>query len=309
MIKINKGKIISYLIFVAIATLFWISTVLNKKSSYTKDIWVEVIAPDSLIVLNGSLYKANLTLEGKGVDLIFESRHNKNNPLKIILSPNSKLLTSDDITEKLSNETSRLNIDIVNIKFPSKALSIDLKVTKKVPVKINCKVNFEKLHGLKSDITSTPDSILITGPKTYLNKITNWNTINKSYPNSSKSIVENIKLKSPMRDKISLSRSEVKINIPVEEYTEKKMMLPVNIQGAEKENIEILPSLVEVSFLIGLSKFDSVTTDDFSANVYIEQDSIKSVSYPVSIVKKPKLVSIQYIRPNYVDAYLKNSQE
>ncbi len=309
MIKINKGKIISYLIFVAIATLFWISTVLNKKSSYTKDIWVEVIAPDSLIVLNSSLYQAKVTLEGKGVDLIFENRHNKKNPLKINLPPNSKILSSDDIAKRLSAETSRLNIDIVNIIFPSKALSIDLKTTKKVPVKINCKVNFEKLHGLKSGITSTPDSILITGPKTYLTKITNWSTINKSYSNISKSIVENIKLKSPKRDKLSLSRSEVKLNIPVEEYTEKKMMLPVNVQGIQKENIEVLPSFVEVSFLIGLSKFNKVSSEDFSAHVYIDQDSVNSVSYPVSIVKKPKLVSIQYIRPNYVDTYIKNSQE
>ncbi len=309
MIKINKGKIISYLIFVAIATLFWISTVLNKKSSYTKDIWVEVITPDSLIVLNGSLYKANVTLEGKGVDLIFENRHNKNNPLKISLSPNSKLLNSDDITKKLSTETSRLNIDIVNIIFPSKALSIDIKTTKKVPVKINCKVDFEKLHGLKSDITSTPDSILITGPKTYINKITNWNTVNKSYFNISKSISEDIKLHAPLRSKITLSRSKVKINIPIEEYTEKKMMLPVNIQGVKKENIEVIPSSVETSFLIGLSKFDKVIADDFSANIYIGQDSIKTTSYPVSIVKKPKFVSIQYIRPNYVDVYLNNNQE
>ena len=309
MIKINKGKIISYFIFVSIATLFWISTVLNKKSSYSKDIWIELITPDSLVILNGNTYKANITLEGRGMDLIFENRHSKKNPLKISLPSNARTISEDDIVKSLSKETSKRNIIIQNIIFPLKALSIDTKISKQVAVKFAGKYSFKNLFGLKSGISLNPDKITITGPKTYIDKITKWNTENKTFDKITHTVVEDIKLKKPMSSKIHLSEDKVLLTIPVEQFTEKKMMLPVSIAGNNQKAYEILPPFVEVSFLIGLSRFDSIEPSDFKANIYVEGDSILSVSYPVSIIKKPKLASIQYTRPGYVDVYLKNNQE
>ena len=309
MIKINKRKIISYFIFVALATLFWISTVLNKKSSYSKDIWIELITPDSLVVLNGNTFKASVTLEGRGMDLIFENRHSKKDPLKIYLPAQAKTVSSDDIIKSLSKETSKRNIIIKNIIFPLKALSIDTKISKQVPVKFTGKYSFKNLFGLKSGIRLTPDKITITGPKTYVDKITEWETKNKTFDKISHTVKENIKLQDPVSSKINISQNEVLLTIPVEQFTEKKMMIPVSIAGNSQKDFEILPSIVEVSFLIGLSRFDSIEPSDFKANIYVEGDSIKSVSYPVSIIKKPKLASIQYTRPGYVDVYLKNNQE
>ncbi len=309
MIKINKGQLISYFIFVGIATFFWISTVLNKKSSYTKDIWVKLITPDSLIVLNADLYKANVTLEGKGVDLIFENKHTKNKPLRVFIPPNSKMIRGDDIIKYLSKETSKLNINIQSIIFTTKALSIDKKITRKIPIIFDGKVVFKNLYGLKSNIVLTPTTIDITGPQSYVKKIKKWNTVKIVYNQLSHSIKEKIKLRKPSNQKIFLSQLETLLSIPVEQYTEKKIMLPVSLEGNKQDNLEVLPPYVEVSFLVGLSKFDSISTDDFKANIYLDEDSIKSISYPVSIIDKPKLVTIQHIRPNYVEIYLKNNQE
>jgi len=308
MIKINKGKIISYFIFIAIATLFWISTVLNKKSSYSKDIWVKMVTPDSLVILNDDIYKANITLEGKGMDLIFESRYSKKKPLIIFIPPNVKTVSGDDIVKVLTRETSKHNIVLQNIIFPLKALNIDKKMSKQVPLYFDGKYSFKNIYGLKSNITLDPDSINITGPKTYIDKITKWKTESKVFDNISNTIKEKIKLKKPLSEMIYLTQLEALLTIPVEQYTEKKMMLPVNISGNTQFDYETLPDYVEISFLVGLSRFDSVKPSDFKANIYIEGDSVKSVSYPVSILEKPALVNIQYIRPNYVDVYLKSNQ-
>jgi len=305
MIKLNRNKILSYFIFVIIATIFWISSILNKKSSYTKDIWIELVTPDSLLLLDSNLYKVGITLKGKGVDLIFEKRHHKTNPLLININRNSKAIYKEDIINALNNEIADLSINVVNISFTSKVLHLDTKISKTVPIIFKPDISYKNLFGLKYNINIKPKKVIISGPRSMLKDINEWNTEYKNYKEVNASINESISLEKPLSDKIYIQKNKVLVDISVEEYTEKKLILPIQIEGDSINEIEILPSFIEVSFLVGLSKYDQTKVRDFIATIFLNENLNKTSAFPVSIVKKPNMVKIQYIQPNYVDAYLK----
>lgn len=302
----DQKRIFSFLPFLGIAVLFWVSSIMTKKSSYTKDIWVEAIVPDSLIILDSNFFIANITLGGKGLDLIFVKSHSKTNPLKIQVNSNNNTLTKEKISSVFNKEISNSNIEIIKVIFNSTSLSIDKKIEKTVDLKFTGNLEFEKLFGLKSQMYLEPKKIKILGPKSLIKNINKWETENKKYSKLQSSIDEYIKLVQPKNNKIVLSQNKVKISIPVEELTEKKLNLPISIEGKNKQNVKIVPSIVEVSFMVGLSKYEYIDSTDFTATVYLDSIMEKGYNYPVSIIKKPSNVGIQYILPNYVDVYLQN---
>lgn len=305
MIKINKGKILSYLVFVILTIIFWISTVLNKKTTYSKDIWIELVAPDSLIILDNNLQRAILTLEGKGVDLISKNRYNISKPLIIEVNPSLKKVTKEFIISNLNKEFSGTNIDIANVIFTDIDVKFDKQIEKKVPVNFLSKISYKKFFGLESKIKIHPHSIIVKGPSSKIKTISSWDTVFKEYKELDNTFKDKIGLDKSNDSDVSTNINTVNITIPIEEYTEKKIFLPVKSQIESIGNIEIIPPTIEVSFLVGLSKYENTTESDFSANIYFNSDSTMLSSHPVSIIKKPNNVTIQYIRPDYVDVYLK----
>lgn len=302
----NKKRIISFLPFFGIAMLFWVSSIMTKKSSYSKDIWVEATVPDSLIILDSNLFRANITLGGKGLDLIFVDSHNKANPLKVQVNSYNNKLTKEKISSIFNKEISNSNIEIVKVIFNTTSLLIDKKMEKTVDLKFTGVIEFEKLFGLKSKMYLEPKEIKISGPKSLIKNIQEWETEVINYKKLQSNIDEDIKLAQPINNKIILNQNKVRISIPVEELTEKKLNLPIRIEGKNKQNVKIVPSNIEVSFMVGLSKYELIDSTDFTATVHLDEMIDKGSNYPVSIIKKPSNVGIQYIRPNYVDVYLQN---
>ncbi len=304
--RLTKQGVISFFPFVALAVLFWVSSIMTKKSTYSKDIFIEVNTDDNHIIIDTNIYTANVTLSGKGLDLIRVNSYTKKKPLKIYLNWNNSKITSELITGQLQSEIPSGKIQIVKVIFPDKAITIEKKSTKKIPVKFTGKINYKKNYGPKAPILLLPAEIKITGPDSWIKDIDIWNTESKEYVNLDNDLREKIKLKAPHSNKISIEPDIVDIYIPVEEYTEKKVTLPVKIIGTANKNLRIVPSSISVSFLIGVSKYEYIDSTEFLASVYVNKDSILNGNYPVSIIKKPSGVTIQYIQPNYVDVYIKN---
>lgn len=98
-----------------------------------------------------------------------------------------------------------------------------------------------------------------------------------------------------------MNLTEVNVSIPVENYSAKKLSIPIRIDGPDKEKYEVFPSHVEISIMVGLSKYNFVHLADFTASVYLNEKMLLNEKFPVSIVKKPSSVTIQYLNPDFVD--------
>ena len=304
--KLDKKGIISFFPFVALAMLFWVSSIMTKKTTYSKDIFIEVKTDENYIILDTNLYIANVTLSGKGLDMVMVNSFNRKYPLQLNINEKNPKITSGSITMQLQSEIPSNKIQIVKVIFPDKTIRIEKKSTKKIQVHFNGKISYKKNYGSKGHIVMNPDKITITGPESWLKDINTWNTEPKSFKDLNKSIREKINLIHPKQNKVTINPEIVEIFIPVEEYTEKKVILPVKIIGNKNKDLLIVPSFITVSFLTGVSNYEFIDSTKFLASVYVNQDSTLKGNYPVSIIKKPSDVTIQYIQPNYVDVYLKN---
>ncbi|HEB62665.1 MAG TPA: hypothetical protein ENI82_05895 [Bacteroidetes bacterium] len=304
--KLNKKGIISFFPFVALAMLFWVSSIMTKKSTYSKDIFIEVKTGDDLIIMDTNLYVANVTLSGKGLDLVLVNSYPRKDPLKLKINEKNPEVSSETIIRQLQSEIPSNKIQIVKVLFPYKFIKLEKRLTKTIPIKFNGKISYKKMYGTKGPVVLEPDKTTISGPESWVKDINSWNTESVTYKDLITDVKEKINLEPPKHHKINITPDNVEIYIPVEEYTEKKVVLPVKISGNKNKDLLIVPSSITVSFLIGVSKYEFIDSTEFLASVYVNQDSILNGNYPVSIIKKPSNVTIQYIQPNYVDVYLKN---
>ncbi len=272
-----------------------------KSSTYTKDISIKLVTPDSLILTNSKIYDATITLSGKGADLVKIGSLDESKPLEVLVDYNISVLTSNEIKSCLSKKISNSKVKIVEIDFTPTHLSLDKKISKTVPIKSNINVSFSKLHNLKKEIEIIPNTVKITGPKSYVEEVNEWHTIKKTYDNISKSIEDDVDLIEPQKPFIKLNHSKTKIDIEVEEVSEKKLMIPIKTLDKKIINSRIVPQKVEITFLVGLSKFENINEDSFSA--VIDIDTTQKNNYPVTILKKPKYIKIQNIKPRYVQVY------
>ena len=304
--KLDKKGIISFFPFLAIAMLFWVSSIMTKKDAYSKNIFIKVETGDDYILMDTNMYIANVTLSGKGLDLIRVKSYSKNNPLVLKVFKEKPVISPDVIVRQLQTEIPSNKIQILKVIFSDKTLKLEKKSVKKVPVKFNGKITYKKMFGPKGTVDIKPDKVLIAGPESEVKDIDFWKTVYVEYKDLDSDVKQKVNLKPPELKKLRVEPNNVEIYIPVEEYTEKKVVLPVKISGSKDKNLMIVPSSITVSFLIGVSKYEHIDSSEFLASVYINRDSVLNGNYPVSIIKKPSDVTIQYIQPNYVDVYLKN---
>ena len=304
-ITIDKKGILTFVPFVAIATMFWVGTFMTKKAGYSKDIVIKVIPPESKILLDTNIYNANVHLEGKGLDLIFVNSFNEGNPLIIKLRPNENQVTKEIIYRELQKEIANPDIIIQKIDFAGVNLHLDKKISKKVKLIFQGTIKYGKFSGPKSKPYLTPDKVLITGPKSMLDSIQKWKTEKKNFTDLTNTVEEVLNVEAPPNNKITIKPSKCKITIPVEAYTEKELSIPVNVAGSNINNIVTLPTHVSVSFLVGVSKYESIDSSYFYASIYYDKNDENKNNFPVSIIKKPKDVKILFIQPDYVDVIYK----
>lgn len=92
-------------------------------------------------------------------------------------------------------------------------------------------------------------------------------------------------------DKLKISPAQVKVVVPVEEFTEKVITVPVAISGKpENTVIKLFPSEVQVSFRVGLSKYSGITADNFLVNIPYSEMKPGALNVPVQVDKRPRFV-------------------
>lgn len=255
------------------------------------------------MLADNNFYKATITLSGRGADLIKISSFDESKPLDVFVDYNVNVLTSNEIKSCLSKKIANSRVKIVEINFIPTPLKLDKKISKTVPIKADIQFSFSKLHTLKKAVKITPATVKITGPRLYVEDIKEWKTEKRTYNNLSKSVEDIIDLEKPKHSFVKLEYSKTNVNIAVEEVSEKKLMIPIKTLDKKFMDSKIVPQQVEITFLVGLSMFEHINKDNFSAVIDVEKDTTKNNNYPVTILKKPKYVKIQNISPRFIQVY------
>jgi len=306
----NDKQIVAFLVCLLIATVLWFLNALSKDYTATLSYPVKYVNPPSNRFLsNTPPAKFDLKVEAHGFTLLRHKLSLSFSPIVLNISAitrneesnsGSYTIRTENLMRRISDQVSK-EISISEIRPEIITLVLDSLITKKVPVKLNIKTEFKPQFYLKEPLSATPDSVKITGPTAILDTVFSVSTESKIFERLDAQTEKMVYLLHP--EKTTISPERVRINIPVERFTEKELKIPVEVRNKpEGVNIKIFPSEVKVSFLVGLGEFESINVSDFKA--FVDYDTIIK-NHPedldVKIYTKPSFIQMPKISPATVE--------
>lgn len=309
--RINEGRIVIFVVCLAIATVFWFLNALSKE--YSVDLAFPVRytnMPANKVLANNPPKQFILKVNSYGFTILRHKLSMAFSP--IIFNVNEftggRIENSDktrfsiatrQFIKRLSGQVSN-ELQIVEIQPDTIYFEFDRLVKRQVKVKPDINYTFKKQFYASGSVFSEPDSIVIAGPESILDTLRYVETRAQSFGELDKTITQTIHLKE--YDNLELEPKQVSVTIPLEEFTQKQLMVPIRVIDAPGDVIiKLFPERVKLSFLVGLSHFNEINEGQFVLTVpYADIESKKPV-LGVSILSHPQYILSISVSPEQVE--------
>lgn len=208
-----------------------------------------------------------------------------------------------DIKKQLIATTALLSFEPQLIDVP-----YSKRVKKEIPVVFNGSVQTDAGFKVSGDITVTPHNINVYASDLVLDTLKEVETVFTEIKKGNKPINRNIQLQKI--DGVTFETTSVSINIPIEEYTEKTLEIPVVCTDLPPYyTLRTFPSTVKVSCNVPLSRFKDVSADEFAIHITFA-DLAQNVSGTLSLklTQKPDWVDVPVIIPDKIEFILEQTK-
>ena len=309
-----RNEISVFIICFVSASLIWFLIKLSKEYYSSIDFPVTYVnLPVNKQLISKTDTVLTLRLKVQGYKLVSLKLFTEKRPIKISLS-NIKLKNEQKGIYKTNIAVSQISHQILNhLKYVNEIESISPDtlffvfediVKKKIPVKLKLNLSFEKQYQLYEPIELTPDSVIISGPKTIIRNIKYIESEEKEFIqlNDNKSI--ELSLQSPSKKKgINLSSKKIQVKIHVERFTEANLELPIiSISDENEFKIKTFPEKVKITYMVALKDFKNVYPELFTANVNCKNiNKGNNKKLKIDITQKPNFINITKIEPEEVE--------
>lgn len=311
-IYIDK-RFFTFLFFVLVASILWLLNTLGKDYTASVTYPVRFInAPENKEIINELPNKLELKVKGYGYTL---TQYKFNIGLQPIIIDINELTKNWDkidsnhyyiLSRSLKNKLQRnLNKDIKLMSIEPDTVHVKLAdiITQKVPVHLNMMLDFEEQHMQFGDIIIKPDSVTISGPQTVLDTINQIKTEYIQLTNVHESKNFPAFLKAP--GQVDLKTKQVRIHIPVTQYTEKSISVPLQLKNVpDSVELKVFPEEVSVKCKVALDNYEQINKEDFKLFVdYNEtKDNInnKLSVYLTDSSEKARAVSFRTRQVEYI---------
>ncbi len=311
LLTLNK-RLIIFFFFLLLSILFWFLTVLNKDYDtilsyplrYTR-------IPGELVLINDVTDRLDLDVQSRGFTLLRLKMQSRLSPLALDVnsfslqsvpgeSPIVLYLVTNLIVEKLQQQlTSEIRIKSV---FPDTLMvQLSERYAKKLAIKLDLDLEFERQYMQVGKLKITPDSVIVSGPKSIIDTLTSIKTKSEKLTGLRKNITLELDLASI--DKLAYSLKEVVINIPVEKFTEESIEIPIKvINMPDSLFLRTFPANIEITYRVGLSDYKKVNEHMFMAVLdYSAKESSIGNKLAIKLIKVPEYVQVTNFSPKSVE--------
>ena len=110
---------------------------------------------------------------------------------------------------------------------------------------------------------------------------------------------------------VKFADEQVQVRYEVDTYTEKTVEVPIQALGfPATHSLRTFPATAQITFRVGVSRFRSVTADDFFLGIrYDELMNHTSAKFPLALSTLPKGVSQVRIQPAEVEFLIEQITE
>ena len=296
----KKGKFRMLLFFLFIAFFIWFLTKFSKDFTATINTSLQFDnLPNKTAVSNNSIKDFSFDLTTSGFDFLF---YKLNKPIinidiskfynekeHTVFIPNSDLVKI--ISSQLKNTKTVSNLSITNL-----SVILDTIESKKIPIVLMSDIVFQNGYKSIDSLEVKPDSINVSGPSMVIDSIHQINTRLVILRDVKENISEEIELDTFSNINLNYSHVKVMLSTSVEEFTQKKLVLPIKIMNLPSElNIKLISESITITFDVSLTEFNSINEENFEAICdYDKRNSDENFIIPELIRKPNRILNIEF---------------
>lgn len=216
----------------------------------------------------------------------------------------SKRQIENDIQKQLIATTALQSFDPQQID-----MDFSQRVHKEILVVFNGDIHMEAGFQLSGDIQINPQKINAYATAAILDTLTSVKTAFTEVKKANKNITRTVQLIKV--DGVNFDPENVSITIPIEEYTEKTLEIPVSCSHIPPHyTVHMFPAVVKVTCSVPLSRFKGLSEDMFSIHIPFEDlEQNVSGTLPVKLTKKPDWVHTATLLPDKVEFILEHNNK
>lgn len=302
-----KRNVVTYGVCVIIATVLWFLNALNKE--YTTEITYPIKymdLPKGKLLVSEPPKEMTLAIKAHGFALLRYSI--STSFLPIVLNVNSLLdkkdqleytVNTSEIKDRISAQLTT-DIQLISIKPESITFQFSRFESKRVPVIPRVDYTLKRQYMLKNDISVTPDYVDISGPASILDTLKAVYTEPISLKNLSKDVTKTVSFEEIYGTQIN--ENDAKVKVEVERFTESKKTVPLVVKNLpDTLLIRLFPHAIDVTFDVGLSRYEVVSDTSFS--FYVDYNQIKNnpASLKIQIERSPRHIKDLVFTPETVE--------
>ena len=178
---------------------------------------------------------------------------------------------------------------------------------RRVPVKLVSSLTFEKQFSQSDKVIIKPAYVTVSGPSSRVDNMKFWLTDSVRLRQVNETINVAVNVKAPDEGNLAIYPKTVQVTIPVNEFTEKTVQIPVKlINNNQYYNIKIIPQRVKVTFTTSLDRYEDMNADLFEAQADVSLwQKYNYTSLPVTVTRLPPYCKISKIEPRNIDFIVK----
>jgi hypothetical protein len=309
--SINRD-IFVFAFFLFLSFIFWYLNSLGKEIEGELKYPVRYVNPPKDRIVSVLLpSKLSFYLKGPGYSILKLKIPGNRSPVVIDFSkvtykkvPNSNSMSYYIVTSGLTQTFTkqlRTDFEIISIKPDTIFIEFDRLISKKVPVVADAEVDTERQYFLKGTVTCVPDSIIVTGTKLSVDTVYFVKTRHQKFKKLKESVAKSVSL---CNSKIySISARKVSMKIPVEEYTEAEMKVPIKLLNlSDSLEVRIFPDVITVKCFVAVSDYGKVEAIPFNAIIDFNKIDLWSANkLQINVINVPAYVNSLRFTPQKVD--------
>ncbi|MDP9080586.1 MAG: YbbR-like domain-containing protein [Bacteroidota bacterium] len=305
----ERRRVSAFFTCLALAIVAWVFTVMSNSYSYTvKEVLNFKNTPQRRAFHSLQSDTVNAIINGSGWQMLFSKMHNDVNPISVDLRSleyKSYIVLSSQLAQ--INEKKEPGQQLVSFNPDTLYFDFSNRKVKRVRIELLSSLGYKHQFSQSGNITLNPAYVIVNGPATVIDNITSWKTDTLRLDSIAETITTRVNLQATREGNVSVVPKNVQVNIPVDEYTEKTLEIPVKlINNHDYDDVKIFPLKVRVTFTTSLSRYAQTDEDFFEATADLDlwrKHGYKSL--PVVIFKSPAYSKIVKIEPQNVDFIIK----
>ncbi|MFK7904497.1 MAG: CdaR family protein [Chitinophagales bacterium] len=277
----------TFIACLCISCMIWLLSALseNYKTEVKVDIEFTNFPEDKILVQppDSTLY---LFVDASGSDLVKSLGFNRPTiHLDYQKHLNTNSLNTKSFINQFQEQLSGLNI--IDIKPDSIHLDLEQRLQKKVPIMLIENIKTAKRFELAGQVLIEPDSVMIEGPQSIVDTIQYMRTEKLELLDVASTGNGELKLQNNFPKSVTLEEEDVTYNFDVEEFTEKRISVPITIENLDK-SVVLYPRIVEVQCLVPVHEYNEIDKTYFVviAN-FTNVDLTKHKKVPLEVVEQP----------------------